>query len=46
MRETGERMGISRERVRQIQANALSRLRNFEEIDELGSYVEACHDAA
>lgn len=46
LRETGERMGISRERVRQIQANALSRLRNFEEIDELGSYVEACHDAA
>ena len=46
LRETGERMGISRERVRQIQAQALSRLRQLAEVDSLASYVEACSDAA
>ena len=46
LRETGDRMGISRERVRQIQANALGRLRALSEIEGLASYVEACHDAA
>jgi len=46
LRETGARMGLSRERVRQIQKDALRRLRELSQIDELGSYLEACHDAA
>ena len=46
LRETGARMGLSRERVRQIQKDALGRLRELSQIEELGSYLEACDDAA
>ena len=46
LRETGARIGISRERVRQIQAIGLRRLREMTEIEGLASYLDQCHDAA
>jgi RNA polymerase primary sigma factor len=46
LRETGARIGISKERVRQIQVIGLRRLREMVEIEGLASYLDQCHDAA
>ena len=39
LQETGELLGITRERVRQIQEKALAKLRNLSEIDDLKDFL-------
>ena len=38
--QIGQRLGITRERVRQLEAQALGRLRKPENMDELRDYLD------
>lgn len=46
LREVGERLGISRERVRQIQASAFEELQQRADVQSLASYLSGVGDAA
>lgn len=39
LEETGKKLGITRERVRQIQEKAIAKMRNFKAIQELEEYI-------
>jgi RNA polymerase sigma factor (sigma-70 family) len=46
LREIGERIGLSRERVRQIQTQALAQLRDRPDVDQLAAHLDSLVDAA